>query len=327
MTAGRRVTRAAARVARTAAFVAIAAALLTACRGDARRDDARHTTPPAAAPLTITDDAGGAIHLAHPARRIISLVPSATETLIAVGAGPDIVGRTRYDVAPAIAAVPSVGGGIDPSVEAIVALHPDLVVAWDDDQRADMRAQLASLGIPVFALRTEDTSDVFRGIANLGRLTAHDSAARAVVAAIHAQLDSVRQSVVGRPTPSALFVVYTNPPMTAGPMTFIGQLIGLAGGRSIFADATALWPTVAMEQIVRRQPDVIIMPTGEFSQNAVDALRARAGWRDLRAVRDGRVVTVSADLVNRPGPNIAVAARALRDALHPELAGRGAPRR
>jgi iron complex transport system substrate-binding protein len=112
------------------------------------------------------------------------------------------------------------------------------------------------------------------------------------------------------------YVVYNDPPMTAGSATFLGQLISLAGGRSIFADLHQSWPTVALEEIVRRQPDVLIVPVGEFRTNTLDRFRRMPGWRDLRAVREGRIVTVPADLSSRPGPAIGEAARVLRDAIH-----------
>src|SRR5206468_8791809 len=120
---------------------------------------------------------------------------------------------------PEIAVVRSVGGTVDPSIEVVVALRPDLVIGWDTDKRREVRTRLATLGIPVFSLRTQDTSDVFRGIATLGRLLARDSAATVLAASIRAQLDSVRREVAGRPTRRVLFVVYPTPPMTAGPNT------------------------------------------------------------------------------------------------------------
>jgi iron complex transport system substrate-binding protein len=273
-------------------------------------------TAGAAAAVQATDDAGHLVTLAHPARRVVSLIPSATETLIAIGATPQLVGRTRYDVAPQVASLPSVGGTVDASVEALVALAPELVIAWDTDKRQQVRAKLVALGVPVFVMRTQDTADVFRGIANLGRLTGHVSAATAVAATVRAQLDSVRRSVAALPTPSVFYVVYNDPPMTAGSATFLGQLISLAGGRSIFADLHQSWPTVALEEIVRRQPDVLIVPVGEFRTNTLDRFRRMPGWRDLRAVREGRIVTVPADLSSRPGPAIGEAARVLRDAIH-----------
>ena len=309
---------------RRAARLALGAALVVAAvRCGDRSPTARPATP--AAGLTVTDDGGRPVHLAGPARRIICLIPSATETLVALGATDRLVGRTRYDVASEVAALPSVGGGLDPSVEAIVALHPDLVLGWENDKRQQVREKLAALGVPVFSLRTEDTVDVFRNIATIGRLTGRDSAATAVAAGIHRDFDVVRRSVAGRPQPRVFYVVFNDPPMTAGPHTFIAQLIGLAGGETVFPDVQALWPTVAMEEIVRRAPDLVIVPRGTRSQGeapgtALAELRQRGGWRDVGAVRAGHVATVAENLVNRPGPHLGAAARALRAVLHPELA-------
>jgi iron complex transport system substrate-binding protein len=273
---------------------------------------------PAQAAIVVTDDAGRAVRLPGPARRVVSLIPSVTETLVALGAGPAIVGRTNYDVAPEVAALPSVGGGIDPSLEAIVALRPDLVITWEHDKRQQTRTKLDAAGIPTFSLRTEDTTDVFRGLARIGRLVGHELRAAALAAEIRRDLDAVRASVAGRPRRSVFYVVYNDPPMTAGPGTFIAQLIGVAGGRPTFDDVSQLWPTVAIEEIVRRQPDVIVLPVGEFRANAVERLRTAPGWRDLRAVREGRVATVPANLLNRPGANLGEAARVLRAAIHPD---------
>ena len=278
-----------------------------------------HRAPTADEAVEVTDDGGHVVRLAHRARRIISLIPSATETVMALGLTGQIVGRTRYDVDPRIASAALVGGGIDPSIEAIVGLRPDLVLAWENDKRQEARNKLVSLGVPVFTLRTEDTSDVFRAIVNIGRLTGRDSVARTLTASLHAELDAVRQSVAGKPIPRVLYVVFNDPPMTAGPKTFIGQLISLAGGRSIFDDVPQLWPNVAMEEIIRRQPDIIVVPVGEFKGNSVERFRGMTGWRDLRAVREGRVVTVPSDLLSRPGPTVGEAARVLRAAFHPEF--------
>lgn len=282
--------------------------------------------------ITLTDDAGHPVHLAGPARRVVSLLPSVTETLVALGARDRLVGRTRYDVAPDVAALPSVGGGLDPSIEALVALHPDLVLGSESDKRQGVRQKLDALGIPVVALRTEDTVDVFRNVATIGRLVGRDSAAAALAATIRRELDDVRRSVAGRPRPRVFYVVYNDPPMTAGPNTFIAQLIGLAGGASIFPDVQQQWPTVAMEEIVRRAPDLVIIPRGPQSRGeapgaALAELRARGGWRDVGAVRAGHVVTVDANLVNRPGPHLGEAARALRAVLHPEIHTTPAPPR
>lgn len=300
---------------------AACAIALVACGTD-RSNELRKTTQPdgASGPIELTDDAGQRVRLEHPAQRVISLLPSATETLIAIGAGKQLVARTRYDVEPEVAALPSVGGSVDPSIEAIVSLHPDLVVAWENDKRLAIRQRLHALGIPIFTLRAQDTTDIYRGIASLGRMTSHDTAAAGVAASVRATLAEIRRSVAGRARPSVFYVVYNDPPMTAGPQTFIAQLISIAGAESIFSDSDQLWPNVAMEEIVRRDPDILVVPVGEFSDNSLDRFRKLAGWRDLRAVREGHVVAVPADLMSRPSPSIARAARVLLAAFHPELA-------
>ncbi len=267
-------------------------------------------------PVRFTDDAGHLFALAHPARRIVSLIPSVTETLIALGATAQIVGRTNYDVAPEVAALPSVGGGIDPSVEALVAMRPDAVITWKHDRRQRTRTKLEELGIPVISLRTEDTSDVFRMFARLGALSGHSAVAQSLSKQLRTDFREVARSVKGMPQPVVFYVVYNDPPMTAGPATFIGQLITLAGGKLAFPEPAALWPTVSVEALVQRNPDVIVLPVGEKGVITLDKLRATAGWRDLGAVRDGRVATIPANLLNRPGPHLGEAVRALRDAIH-----------
>ena len=304
---------------RSRALVAVLA-LLAACApssGGTTRGDSAHASTGG---IDVTDDLGVSVHLDAPAKRIVSLIPSATETLMAIGATEAIIGRTRYDTASAIASVTSVGGGVDPSIEAIVGLKPDLVIAWASDKRAALRERLTAAGVQTFVMGAEDTTDIFRNIANLGRIAGRDSSAAAVARSVRGTLDSVRVSVASKPTPSVIYVVFPDPPMTAGPKTFIGQLLGLVGGRSIFPTMNENWPNVAMEEIVKRDPDVVIVPVGEFKNSALERFRKMNGWRDLRAVKEGRVVSVSADLLSRPSPSIARSVLALRAAVHPEFA-------
>lgn len=293
--------------------------MAAACNTNREVGSAKPTASTSAATVEVIDDAGLAVRLDRPAQRIISLIPSATETLIAIGAAPQIVGRTRYDVATEVLSLPSVGGGIDPSIEAIAALKPDLVVGWESDKRQQVRPKLAALNIPMFLLRTQDTSDVFRGMKNLGVLTGHVDSSALASKALRFTLDSIHKSVASLQHPKVFYVVFNDPPMTAGPNTFIGQLVNLAGGESIFADATANWPNVAMEEIIRRDPDVIVVPVGEFKGNSLERFRAMRGWRTLRAVREGNVRTVPANLLSRPSPNIGNAAGMLRNVFFPQF--------
>lgn len=262
------------------------------------------------------DDAGRSVRLARPARRVLSLVPSGTE-MVAALAGPErLVGRTRYDDDPALAALPTVGGGVDPSLEAIVALRPDLVLVWESEAQGTMRGQLTAAGIPTFALQSSDTADVFSAMARLGRLLGRDQAATKLAARVRGQLDSVRLAVASRPTPTVLYVVGVTPAMTAGTSTFVIELLGVAGGRSAFPDISDGWPTLSLEEIVSRDPDIVLLPVSDDPTVRVSTLQRTAGWRELRAVREGRIVTVSASLVNRPGPRMGEAAAALARAIH-----------
>jgi iron complex transport system substrate-binding protein len=292
--------------------------LLAACA----RPDAAASRSAAAGAVVLRDDAGRTLTLAHPARRIVALVPSVTETLVALGAAGQLVGRTDFDHGAQVDALPSVGGGLDPSVERIVALRPDLVVGWETSGRHTLRDRLATLGIPVFAVKTEDTSDVFRAVRNLGSLSGRDRAATALAARMRGELDQVRARAAAAPRPSVFYLAWNDPPLTAGPHTFVGQLLEVAGARNAFADARALWPTVSLEEIVRRQPDYVVVPAGEQGMQRLEALRKAPGWRELRALREGRAVLVPAEVLNQPGPRLGEAARVLLAAVHPELGPR-----
>lgn len=304
-------------VVRLQAATLVGLALLAACGGG--RDAARAPSGTAAdSAVSLVDDAGRTVTLPRPARRIVALVPSVTETVVALGAADRLVGRTDFDRGPAVDRLPSIGGGLDPSIETLVSLRPDLVLGWETSGRPELRERLTALGIPVFSIKTEDTTDVFRALRNVGRLTGRTRAADSLAASLRRELDQVRASVAGAARPSVFYLAWNDPPLTAGPKTFVSQVIEVAGGRNAFADATALWPTVSLEEIVRRQPDFVVVPLGE-QPSRVEAMKRAPGWRELRALREGRAVQVPADVVNQPGPRLAEAARAMRDAIHPEL--------
>lgn len=293
-------------------FLCLLVAWLTGC-GSADDIPRRDT---AAIPVVIQDDAGVTIRLPAPARRIVSLMPSATETIVALGGADFLVARTRYDDDPRLAGLPSVGSGLEPSLERVVALEPDLVVVWSVNQHSEIRARLAAVGIPVMGLDVQDTASVFRAIAVLGTALGEPTAAIRLADSLRRELSKVVASVSGRARPRVLYVVYHDPPMTAGAGTFITELLDVAGAENVFGDVPTPWPTVSLEEVMRRDPDAILVPTDASDGPSPDLLRADAGWRKLRAVRSGRVFQVPSDLTNRPGPNMIAAARLLRDLLH-----------
>ena len=285
--------------------------LLAACTG-------RTDRPAAAAAITLTDDAGHTVLLAAPAQRVISLVPSVTETIIALDAGDRIVGRTEYDRDSSLAAVPLIGRGLSPSIEAMIALHPDLVVVWASDKRGDLRGQLEKAKIPVLALEVQDTTDAFRVVGLMGWALGREAAGGMLLDSLRASLKATASIARQRSRRRVFYVVYNDPPMTAGPGTFIDQLLDIAGADNVFSDAASRWPTVSLEEVVKRDPDIVVLPVGEMSAQVGERLRNTAGWRDLRAVKNGCLALVDADLVNRPGTNVAIAARRLEVLLHDE---------
>ena len=288
----------------------------------------------------VQDDVGRTVSTETPRTRVISLVPGLTETLLVLGAGPLLVARTRYDLDPRLESLPSVGGGLDPSLEVLVALEPDLVVAWPDRDARSLGSVLVELGVPVYSAETQTLADYRRHTRNLGSLLGEVAAAEAVIADFDAALTDLGVRLAGVAAPSVFFVVWHDPPQTAGPGTFPDRLLSMAGARNVFDDAAAQWPVVSLEEIVRRQPDYVLVTDGQTDSATPDAaqtvaeggsrtttpirsepgpsfLYERPGWRDLTAVTEGRVLTVGEDLFSRPGPRVAEAARALARVLHP----------
>jgi iron complex transport system substrate-binding protein len=286
-----------------------AALLLAASCADA-------PSPEHAGPVSVTDDAGRTVTLAAPARRVIAMIPAQTE-IVGLLAGTEVlIARTQWDTDPLLAHLPSVGNALTPSIEWIAAQRPDLVIAWPDAQSRDVVQRLSDIGIPVYASRVESVDEIRSMIGRLGVLLGAETRADSLISALDAQLDEVRASVADLPPRSVLYLLNIDPPMAAGPGTFVDDILTLAGGRNIFSDVRQLWPQVSLEEIVRRDPDVIIRPAGSALADPLSDLVRRPGWRDLSAVREGRVHAVDADLYNRAGMSVGAAAAGLAARIH-----------
>jgi iron complex transport system substrate-binding protein len=274
-----------------------------------------------APPIIAADDVGREVRLAGPAQRVVSLLPAGSETVLALAGAERLVGRTRYDVDPALQHLPSVGGGLDPSIEALASLRPDLVIAFETAGGSPVSARLGEMGIPVFGIRTQDTTDIYRNIAKLGTLLGLDARADSLNAEIRARLARIARESAGRTRPSVVYLASVEPPIVAGRGTFIMELVGVAGGRPVelLERSTASWPQLSLEELVRQDPDVVLIPVHRDPAASLARLRRAPGWRELRAVREGRIATIDANLANRPGPRIAETAEAVRAALAPYL--------
>jgi iron complex transport system substrate-binding protein len=294
-------------------FVALLAGALcaAACTGEPRAG--------ATGSIRVTDDEGRVVRLAHPAVRILSLVPARTDILLALGAADRLIARTQFDTDPRLDSLPSLENALTPSVEWVVARNPDLVIAWPDQQSRSVVTRLIELGIPVYASRVETLAELRHSVHDLGLLVGRRAAADSIVGALDSALAAVTRSVAALPRRSVLYLVDIEPPLAAGPGTFVHELIEAAGGSNVMADAKALWPMVSVEHVLERQPAVVLIASEQrTTQATLEWLRAHAGWRDLVAVRMGDVHVLSADLFNRPGPSLIAAVGVLADAIHAE---------
>jgi ABC-type Fe3+-hydroxamate transport system substrate-binding protein len=261
--------------------------LLAACHTPARR----HDTPPAS--------------------RIVSLLPSFTELLFAIGAGDRIVGRTQWcDYPPAALAIPSVGDGMPPNIEAVAARQPDLVVLYKSGPNVTAAKQLERMGIRTVLLDLNRLEDLGPAARTLGHLTGLEERAESLATA----LDSLAHQPppTSRPSTTLAFIVWDNPPIVIGHGSYLDQLAAQAGARNVFGDISAPSAQVSLETIVARDPQWIAV----LSDSAVPpAFARRREWRAVRAVREGHFLLLPGSLFGRPGPRSAEAITQLRARL------------
>jgi iron complex transport system substrate-binding protein len=281
------------------------------------------TPAPAATTIQIIDSLGRQVSLPGSAKRVVSLAPSVTEILFTVGAGPQVVGDTKYcNYPPEADKLPEIGGFAAKtiSVEAIVALNPDLVIGGSTSQ-ASVAEALVALGIPTLIFDPATFDNVYTNITQIGEVTGHTQEAAGVVGKMRERIAAVQAKVANIPAdqrPAIFYEVFDEPLMSAGPHTFIGQMITLVGATNIFGDSSEDYPQVSAEAILQRDPAVIVGPSSHGDKLTTALVAARPGWEKIRAVRDGRVYLLDGDMVSRPGPRLADSLDALAAALYPE---------
>jgi len=268
----------------------------------------------------VTDQTGRQVNVPDHPQRLISLAPNITEILYALGLGDHIVGDTTYcDYPPQARLKPHVGALLNPSMEKIVALKPDLVLGTADSNRRETADQLERLGIPLYGLTAHSVKDTLSSIEDLGKVLGQDSRASVLVTGLGHRVEAVQQSVAKLPRPKVLFVVWYRPLITAGPHSFIADAIRIAGGDSIADDLAADWPRLSMEDALHRDPDVILFSKSESFSPALDEFQKLPGWKDFRAVKNHRLYFVS-DTINRPSPRLIDALEEVAHILHPSPA-------
>ena len=269
------------------------------------------------APRTFMDDAGRKLFLANHPKRIISLAPSITEILFSINLEDEIVGVTEFCDFPEKAKEKTKVGYAKPNIESIVALQPDLILAPKSFMRADLLRKLEQLKIPTFILEAHTVEEIMAHIKLLGRMMGKTEVANERTTSLRRQITEISGRLKGRERPSLLYVINSNPLITVGPGSFIHHLIELAGGRNAAEQATAPYPRLTMEEVLRQNPDILLFPVGRFEGIPQAEQDQWKRWNTLAAVQKNKLFQVRSDLLNRPGPRIIEGFKQLVRLLHP----------
>ena len=275
------------------------------------------TEPPSPYPMTITDGAGREVTIEAEPQAIVSLAPSNTEVLYALGLGDSIVGVTEFcNYPPAAAEKPKVGGFSDVDTEKLVAQDPDLVLVANL-HIGEVVPALEQLGLTVVVIAPPDVPAVLESIELVGQITGKDEEAAALTAEMQERIDAVAQAVEGQEKPRVFWEVSSDL-WTAGPGSFVNDLIVRAGGENIAADAESAWAQLSNEVIIDADPEVIFLADHPFGESA-ETVTARPGWDAISAVVNDRIVeVVDTDMFSRPGPRVVDALELAAKSLHPD---------
>jgi iron complex transport system substrate-binding protein len=282
--------------------------------------------PGPATALTVTDQTGRQVTLPAAPARIISLVPSVTEILYSIGAQARLVGVTDFcDYPPEARRKPHVGGMLAPSLEGMVSLKPDLVVATSAGNRQETFDQLDRLRIPVYVVNPITVADVLDLVGRLGRLADRGEAADRTVAALRERVRAVTARLDGRPRPRVLYVLWPDPLIVPGRGSLVSELIALAGGESVTADGGEGYPRYSLEAALARNPDIIVLASHGSERTPL----SRDKWerfRQVPAIAAGRLYTIDGNLTHRYGPRIVDGLERLARLIHPEAFDRAESR-
>jgi len=255
------------------------------------------------ADISVRDDLGQTVTLAQPARRIVSLAPHVTEMLFAAGAGEYLVGTVAYsDYPEAAKRIPRVGGYTSLDLEAVVALRPDLIVAWKSGNAAHQLEKLRDLGFTVYVTEPRHIEDVPTNIERLGRLAGTDAAASSAATAFRARHDALRRRYGARPPVNVFYQIWDRPLMTVNGEHLISDVLRLCGGQNVFASLSVLAPKVDIEAVLATDPEIIVASgMGEARPEWLDDWRR---WQRLKAVRNDNLFFVPPELLQRHTPRI-----------------------
>ncbi len=267
---------------------------------------------------TFIDEAGREVEVKGPPQRIVSVAPSVTEILFAMGLGDRIVGVSAYcQFPPEARKKEKIGGYINPSLEKIVALKPDLVIGIAEGDLKSFVDKLAGLKIPVYITNPQNVSEVITSIQKIGEVTFSSPAARKITAAMEARIQDIQNRVRGKPRYRVLHILDFDPLISAGKGTFVDDLIRLAGGRNLAEKASGRYPRFSMEEVLAQDPEVLLLAS--MTQDPMTEQRQWwERWKSISAVKHGRIYVLDSDLIHRPSPRIVDGLEQVARAIHPE---------
>lgn len=274
--------------------------------------------------ITLVDGLGRTVTLAAPAMRIVSMAPSATEILYAVGAGDQVIGRDTFsDYPEAALAVTDIGGSMgDYSYETIASLNPDLVIAAGINTEDQVNA-LEGLGLTVYYIANPtDFPGLYQVIQDVGKLTGHDAGAITLTDSLTTRVQAVEETISKAQTTPVVFYELdgSDPakPWTSGPGTFVDMLISKAGGMNVGASLSSSWAQISVEELIIQNPEIILLGDAAYGTTP-ELVAARTGWSDILAVKDNKIFTFNDDLVSLAGPRLVDGLETLAHLIHPEL--------
>lgn len=267
--------------------------------------------------VTLTDEAGREVRVPNRSDRIVSLAPSITEVLFALGAGPRVVGVTQFsNYPPEATRLPKVGSYVNLSIEKILALRPDLVIGIRDGNPKAVVDRLTELGVPCYIVDPKSLQGVITTVRNIGRAVGREEAAAKIAGQMASRIREVERRVAGLARPRVFYQIGVEPIVSAGQGTFPNILIETAGGKNVAADMAA-YPQLNVEQVLVARPEVIILTsmTREYDFERVKGFWGR--WPGLPAVTAARIYVVDSDLMDRPSPRIVEGLEILARLIHP----------
>ena len=300
---------------RISAFVALAMLAASCTRGATRDATSSRDSASNSSSSIIRDDFGRAISFATPPSRVVSLNPTTTELIFAIGAGSRLAGRSHWDEWPDSAkTVPDMGNGISPNVEKIVAAHPDLVLLYASEDNRPAAERLESSGIRTISLRIDRVADFDRSVRLLGRVLGDSAKAALVADTVAASLRRVAAATSGLHHPTVVWPLIDTSPMVVGGGSFMNELLSIAGARNIYAYLPQPSPIVSIEDVIAKNPDLVIRG-GEGGSDAP----LGGVWRAVPAIAQGHVIRIPLTMILRPSVQMGAAATVLARALHPEI--------